>query len=183
MKLIGIAGKAGSGKDTVADYLWESHEFTKIAFADPLRRATEVIFGLDAHYLTDRLLKEQEVPYWGSAPRRILQDIGHGLKALFGDDLWLKRWNLSYQMLEQSDHVVVPDVRFDLEADAIRHLGGAIIHLERPGAGLTGEAGQHPSEAGVTRKPGDFFLVNDSTIADLHLNIEGVLYQMDRRRD
>jgi dephospho-CoA kinase len=46
MKLIGITGKARSGKDTIARHLWAQHAFTRIAFADPLKLAAQSIFGL-----------------------------------------------------------------------------------------------------------------------------------------
>jgi dephospho-CoA kinase len=37
--IIGISGYARSGKDTVANYLVEHHEFTRMAFADAMREA------------------------------------------------------------------------------------------------------------------------------------------------
>ena len=44
--LIGITGKAGVGKDTVAEHLWHKHSFVRIGLADPLKRAAQEIFGL-----------------------------------------------------------------------------------------------------------------------------------------
>lgn len=37
--IVGLSGQAGSGKDTVADFLVEHHGFVKIALADPIKRA------------------------------------------------------------------------------------------------------------------------------------------------
>jgi hypothetical protein len=42
--IVGIAGKAGSGKDTVADILVKGHGFTKVALADPLKRICREVF-------------------------------------------------------------------------------------------------------------------------------------------
>lgn len=132
-KLIGLAGKAGAGKDTVADYLWEKEGAIKIAFADALRAAATSIFG---------------------------------------DDIWLKRWFLSYSAVQDTDHVVVPDVRFDVEADAIRNLGGTIIHIVRPGTGLSGAASEHSSEAGIELRNGDMYLSNSGSIEELHHKVD-----------
>jgi len=132
-KLIGLAGKAGAGKDTVADYLWEKEGAIKIAFADALRAAATSIFG---------------------------------------DDIWLKRWFLSYSAVRDTDHVVVPDVRFDVEAEAIRHLGGTIVHIVRPGAGLSGAASGHSSEAGIELRNGDMYLSNRGSVEDLRHKVD-----------
>ena len=45
MTLIAIVGRAGSGKDTVADILVRNHGWAKIALADPLKRAAQDFFG------------------------------------------------------------------------------------------------------------------------------------------
>ena len=36
MRLIGLHGPIGAGKDTVASYLYHRHNFTRIAFAGPI---------------------------------------------------------------------------------------------------------------------------------------------------
>jgi hypothetical protein len=45
LNIIGIAGRAGAGKDTVADILVREHGFVKIALADPLKRACKEFFN------------------------------------------------------------------------------------------------------------------------------------------
>jgi hypothetical protein len=44
--IIGIAGKAGSGKDLVAEYLVDAHEFTRVALADPMKRFVRCTMGV-----------------------------------------------------------------------------------------------------------------------------------------
>lgn len=46
MLILGLAGNAGSGKDLVADRLVNNHGFTKMSFADPMKRFCRFAFGL-----------------------------------------------------------------------------------------------------------------------------------------
>ena len=46
MIIVGLSGKAGSGKDTVANYLVEKHNFTKLAFAGVLKEGMKILFDL-----------------------------------------------------------------------------------------------------------------------------------------
>src|SRR5574340_857094 len=178
-KLLAFAGKAGSGKDTAADYLGSEYGFMKIAFADPLRLAAHHIFGVDHHYFTDRKLKEEAHPDWGMSPRRMLQLLGNeAMKPVFGSDVWIKRWQMTYNIVRDTDDVSVSDVRFDVEADAVRALGGVVIHITRPDAGLKSEAGGHVSESGVTAQAGDIHLVNDGTLADLRDKLDDIFWEV-----
>ena len=45
--IIGLTGRAFSGKDTVGAYLSRAHNFSMLAFADPIRDALMAAFGLD----------------------------------------------------------------------------------------------------------------------------------------
>ena len=45
MNIIGITGRAGSGKSTVARILTEQHGFVEVALADPLKRICRDVFG------------------------------------------------------------------------------------------------------------------------------------------
>lgn len=59
MILLGLAGPAGSGKDTVADYLVERYGFIKFSFSDALYREVATAFGLENEDLRrDRATKE-----------------------------------------------------------------------------------------------------------------------------
>jgi len=56
--IVCMSGKAGSGKDTVADYLVSKHRFQRMAFADPLRDIVQLVFVLDHDSVWDRNLRE-----------------------------------------------------------------------------------------------------------------------------
>ena len=172
MKLIGITGLARSGKDTIAKHLWTRYEFTRIALADPLKLAAQQAFGLTQAQLGDEL-KDVVIPYWGIAPRQMYQQIGDSFKEKFGEDFWVKRWRLSYGHFMDTDHVVVPDVRFDNEVNEIRSLNGVLIRVVR-GRGLEGAAGQHKSEAGITL-PVNYTIDNPGSVSDMHAEVDRIV--------
>lgn len=49
--IVGVCGRAGSGKDTIADILVRDHGFVKVAFADPLKRICRDIFDFSYEQL------------------------------------------------------------------------------------------------------------------------------------
>ena len=58
-RVIGLAGAAGNGKDTVRGML-EAHGYIGLAFADALRDMLEVLLvhtGVPHEHMTDRRLK------------------------------------------------------------------------------------------------------------------------------
>lgn len=67
----------------------------------------------------------------------------------------------------QSNGLSVPDNRFDNEADTIREHGGHIIHVVRNLPPDIELVQGHSSEVGVTVKPNDLLLKNDSTLEAL----------------
>lgn len=179
MKLIGITGKAGAGKDTIASILWRAHSFTVMPFAGPLKAAAAHMFGLGMQHFNDREMKEKVNTYWGMSPRQMLQLLGtEAVKPHFGEDIWIKRWNLDYGALAETDHIVVPDVRFDPEANHLRKLNGIIIEVRRPAAGLAGDTGSHASERGLTMEP-DFVIMNDGSLEDLIIKVQNLMRELD----
>lgn len=79
--------------------------------------------------------------------------------------------------------VAISDVRFRNEVDGVRAAGGKVIKIVRPGAGLGGGAGLHPSEVEQASIPDDAFdaiLHNDGTLEDLATKVGQLLTDLAR---
>jgi hypothetical protein len=159
MFVAGIAGKAGSGKDTCAAFLVD-RGFKRYAFADPIKSTINPLFGWGSrHAFGD--LKEEVDPYWGVSPRYVYQVFGTEFaRELIRDDFWLKVAELH---LRDVPLVVIPDVRFENEATWVRK-HGVLFHLY---SNRSANALAHKSEAGVERKPEDFRILNYGSREDL----------------
>jgi hypothetical protein len=139
--IIGICGLIGSGKDTVADYLVNVHEFRRESFAGTLKDAVAAVFGWDRTLLEGRTKSSREwreqVDEWWSArlgrnitPRWVLQYWGtEVLRRGFHDDIWIA--SIENKIRNSQDNVVISDCRFPNEIASIRAAGGIIVRTCR----------------------------------------------------
>lgn len=178
MKILGIAGPAGSGKDTAADYLARVHGFEQYAFAEPLRAGLKAILSLSDYRFAPEN-KEKPIAPFGKSPRQLMQSLGTEWgRNLVHPDLWLL---LAEQWLARKKHSheygVISDVRFENEAAWIRKHGGQILHLHRD---QRGRVNPHISESGITFHPqlGDIRINNSGTLIDLEEMIDALINEM-----
>ena len=140
--IIGICGFIGSGKDTVADYLVNFHEFRRESFASTLKDAVAAVFGWDRIMLEGRTKearewREQVDPWWAQrlamptlTPRWVLQYWGTEVcRRAFHDDIWIA--SLENKLRNSKDNVVISDCRFPNEIQSIRDAGGKIVWVQR----------------------------------------------------
>lgn len=168
MHLIGITGRAGTGKDTTADFLVETHGFVKIAFADPLRDGVKAMFGLSDEDLNNRAKKEAQIDWLGCSPRYAMQTLGTDWgREMIHPNLWLNITRrrvdriMAMSPCQNINGIVISDVRFENEADWIRSMGGRILHISRKQAGLEGGAASHISEQAIPIHLGDHAIINN----------------------
>jgi hypothetical protein len=151
MKIIGITGRARSGKDTLAGYLVDNHGFAKITLAGPIRRFIGELTGLSEAELTDGPLKEAPLAWLGGvSPRRMMQTLGTEWgRNMIADELWLLVAQREIEKAKRNGMagVVISDVRFDNEAEFVKALGGHVFEISR---GAAPAVGAHVSEAGVS---------------------------------
>ncbi|MHC0508780.1 deoxynucleotide monophosphate kinase family protein [Achromobacter aegrifaciens] len=169
MNLIGIAAKAQSGKSTVAEFIKAADGYTELSFASPIREFVAGLLGCTVPDLEP--IKEDVIPWCGKSPRQLMQTLGTEWgRKMVSETFWIDQAMQRVQReWGRGRMVVISDVRFENEAEAIRKAGGCILHLSRPDGART--VAQHLSEAGIERKPGDYFIVNDGTLRQLELTV------------
>ncbi len=141
-QIIGVCGFIGSGKDTVADYLVNFHEFRRDSFAATLKDAVAAVFGWDRELLEGRTKaarewREQIDPWWAKrlgmpnlTPRWVLQYWGTEVcRRGFHDDVWIA--SLEARLRNSKDNIVISDCRFPNEIHAIKAASGKVIWVQR----------------------------------------------------
>jgi hypothetical protein len=178
LRLIGLTGLAGTGKDTVREMLERDHGFTGLAFADPIRQMIRTLLaenGFDPEYMDDRALKELPIPALGVSYRNLAQTLGTewGRKCM-GRRFWLQIAHafIIEQRRQGGREFVVSDVRFANEAEWIKEAGGEVWRIERRAAAPVRD---HESERHVVAIEADRVIVNNGTVEDLWCQVSALV--------
>ena len=177
--IIGLVGKARSGKDTVGQMLVRQHGFVRDALADDLKIAALAldpwIRRQDRSFL--RLSELIEQVGWENAKanpevRTLLQRLGTEAGwRMHGPSLWTDRVEARIKAEPTLDRVIT-DVRMPHEADWIHDVGGILVRITRPDhEGTTGDNSRHESETGVDAMAVDIEVFNDGSLADLETKV------------
>jgi hypothetical protein len=178
VEILGLSGWARNGKDTVADHLISKYGYERISFAAPMKEAlyrlnpkitinnvvsTPIRIGVDIYGWDDLKTHGPEV-------RELLQRFGTEVgREMFGEDFWV---NAAIDSIEDGSRVVVSDVRYPNEADAIKKLGGEVWRVVRPGFGA---ANGHASEHALNNYKFDYILDNNSGMELLYDSVDSKL--------
>ena len=144
--IIGIYGKKRHGKDTIANFLCNNYGFVKYGFGDPIKEIALIIFGFTDEQLYGTK-KEDVDPIWNIKPRDFFQKFGtdygqfifpEHFPSIFSGtntrDIWVKifiNWYTQQKKINPLIKVVVNDIRFIHEYEAIKELDGYIIKVYR----------------------------------------------------
>lgn len=175
--IIGISGKAGSGKDTAAkmlevlyanpDISYEDFANRKyknfadiqvIHFADILKETVRALFGIGEWETNTQEGKKVTISWIGKTVRELLQEVGQGLRDAIDPNLWIKAL---FANTEDWSNYIIADVRYLNELEAIKERDGVLIRIDRNGAG----AGNHSSETAL----------DDYNNWDIHIENNGSL--------
>lgn len=185
-RIIAITGAKRCGKDTLANYIAYRHQYTRIAFADPLKEAVSALFDFSSAQTGDGNAKDVIDARWGITPRKALQFFGTEVLQYKMQELLpnIERKFLAYSLVERikknEDFYVISDMRFVHEYEEINKLGACIIRIDRP---LTEENQNldvpvHPSEIEYRQIPFHLHINNDSDIASLIKKFENGIAQL-----
>lgn len=177
-RIVGFTGHARTGKDTSGSILVERHGYVRDSFAkilkdfaydvDPFVQLTDGTFVRYAE-LVDRV--GVDVAKGHPDVRRYLQRTGtEGGRKHIHTDVWVRP--VIEKALACADPVVITDVRFPNEVDAVRSNGGIVIRVNRPGYEAVNS---HASDAGIAALEVDHDIDNDGTIEDLAVKVETIL--------
>jgi len=177
---IAFAGPRGTGKTTLADYLVKLHGFTRCSLAAPIKRIIAEA-PQDSHERHQFLLRWGRELFPGSIvlqarfateaaralaaerdPGRRAQLIGTDVGRALDQEVWIRY--LLHNL--PAGPVVVDDVRFRNECEALRQNGFLLVRLTAPpdvlAARLAARPGErrdpsHPSEHGLEELPDDYW--------------------------
>jgi hypothetical protein len=183
MKLIGIAGRKGSGKDTFATPLLIDNggEFNLVKFADGLKNMLRSLFrdaGTDAQTIEEMIegsLKETPTPIlFGKTPRYAMQTLGTEWRNMISEGLWLGITDSRLKKLARGGArgVILTDVRFPHEVAFLRERGGKVLRIV--GVVQDNEFSNHPSEKLIDELYVDGEIFNYGTIDALWDVAKGV---------
>ena len=175
LRLIGLTGKARSGKDTFAGYLSYVLKIPPYALASPIKRNVNQMFGWDDRH-SDGELKEVIDETLGFSPRKAYQVFGTEFGRHLNPDIWINMARAQYRMIGK---LIITDVRFDNEAKWIQSEGGIVIEVVRDS--IKAVEG-HSSETGVNREYIDYTIENNGSLNDLMYKAPALVMDVYNRR-
>jgi len=178
--IIGLSGYARTGKDTVAEILVSKYGYRRIAFADKIKEALITLnpivvpeIGLHlAEYVNDF---SWEVAKNTPEVRRLLQVMGTEVgRNLLSQDIWIEA---ALENVRAGEKIVLTDVRFPDEADAVKWLFGEVWRIERNGVKATNF---HKSESALDEWIFDRIIDNSGTLEDLEESVDVIMEPLQK---
>lgn len=174
--LVGVGGWAKAGKDQLSSILSSQHNFFHTAYASKLKQAAYAALPDDLQAEVDELDAGFEFTWDGAKKttrwRLYLQRFGtEGIRHV-DEDFWVRA---TLEPLPDY-RVVVSDVRFENEFEAIKTRGGTTVWVRRPGVE---PANDHISEHELADQEFDVVVDNDGSLEDLAQKAKDIAQRCD----
>lgn len=121
--LIGIAGQAQNGKDTVANIICKHINLKPVAFANELKHLIQHLFEIDRETLEKYKVQDVVPNNMDVTMRRALQIIGDSVRQV-KSTYWIDK-------LPFSNDIICTDIRYENELESFKNKGGIIILVAR----------------------------------------------------
>lgn len=181
-RLIAFCSPApGSGKTTAAEYLVDRHQFIRVSFAAPLKRMTMTLLtsagiheaSADLYVYGPQSMKETVIPGIGVSARHLMRTLGDEWgRQQVDENLWIKvTMSKVAALLDRGVPVVIDDMRYPNEYQAIVAAGGECRRIVRPGIASTTDHASEGQLDGVQMPE----IWNDGDFARLRRQIDALL--------
>jgi hypothetical protein len=202
MRLIGISGKIGAGKDTVGEIIQKlcltnkGPQFEIKKFAGKLKQTASLLTGIPIEKFEDQEFKKTILgSEWGKptkqnplnaiepfkditfvemmSVRDLLQKLGtEAMRNGLHENVWV---NALFADYTKDKRWIITDVRFPNEFKAIKEKGGIVIKVNRPSNSMKKVAKAHSSETALDGHDFDYVIENDGNFEKLISKVREIL--------
>lgn len=169
--VVGISGKAHSGKSTVTEMLVQKYGFESLAFGDTLKRHLNDYFGIHS----DELWSDKKKP----EVRKLLQSVGDLMRCEVDENYFVRVIEMALK--DHEGFVAIEDVRYSNEVDMLKNNGGILIKIDREDGPKVEYGADHSSETDLDDfEEWDYVVLNNKTLRELEEEVDLVVRDIIR---
>lgn len=163
-RIIGLLGRAGRGKDTVAAYIIKKHpHYINVKFAKIIKQIAAILF--DWNEEIESVQKNAVDSRWNISPREAMVFITKVFQDKMGADFFSKRIFEKHK----DDSIIITDLRYEPDIYEIKKRGGIIIKI------LRDTEPDYEWERDIDGFYADYTIYNNGTLEELYDKINQIV--------